>query len=57
MEFTARNITAYHAGSFQGPTILSKQYCLPTINGGWILDILAENGEVKTINSEFVFFY
>jgi hypothetical protein len=57
MEFTSRNITAYHCGSFQGPTILSKQFCLPNINGGWIIDIMAEAGEVKTINSEFIFFY
>jgi predicted phosphodiesterase len=57
MEFTTRNITAYHSGSFQGPTILSKQFCLPTINGGWIIDILAENSEVKSIKSEFIFFY
>jgi hypothetical protein len=57
MEFTTRNVTSYHCGSFQGPTILSKQFCLPNVVGGWILDILAEEGQVKTIDSKFVFFY
>jgi len=57
MDFTTRNVTSYHCGSFQGPTILSKQFCLPNVIGGWVVDILAEGSEVKTIKSEFVFFY
>lgn len=57
MEFTTRNVTAFHCGSFQGPTILSKTLCLPNVIGGWIHDILSENGEIKTIKNEFVFFY
>jgi len=55
--FTTRNVTALHAGCFQGDTILLKALALQPQIGGWILDITHENKEVKSIKSEFIQFY
>lgn len=57
MCMTVRNVTGYHCGSFQGPNTFSKALSLANVTGGWILEIMSENGEVNSVKSEFVQFY
>lgn len=54
---TIRNVTGYLCGSWQGPNTFSKAHNLPNITGGWIIEVLSENGEVNGIKSEFIQFY
>lgn len=57
LNLTVRNVTGFLCGSFQGPSTFSKALNLPNITGGWIIEIMSENGEVNSIKSEFVQFY
>lgn len=57
LEMTTRNVSAYHCGSFQGSNTFSKALALATIVGGWILEIIHHDGEVKSVKSEFVQYY
>jgi predicted phosphodiesterase len=57
MEFTTRNVTAYHSGSFQGPSTFSRMLSLQNVLGGWIVEVIHENGEVRSVKSEFLPFY
>jgi UDP-2,3-diacylglucosamine pyrophosphatase LpxH len=54
MCMTVRNVTGYHCGSFQGPNTFSKALSLANVTGGWILEIMSENGEVNSVKSEFI---
>ena len=54
MEMTIRNVTGYMCGSWQGPNTFSRALNLTNVTGGWILEILSSDGEVKSIKSEFI---
>ena len=54
MCMTVRNVTGYHCGSWQGPNTFSRALNLTNVTGGWILEIMSENGEINSIKSEFV---
>jgi UDP-2,3-diacylglucosamine pyrophosphatase LpxH len=57
VNLTIRNVTGYLCGSWQGPNTFSKALNLPNVTGGWIIKVLSNNGQVKTIDSKFVQFY
>jgi len=57
MCMTVRNVTGYMCGSFQGPNTFSKALSLANVTGGWILEIMSNDGEVNSIKSEFIQFY
>jgi predicted phosphodiesterase len=54
---TTRNVTAFHVGCFQGESAFTRQLNLNPTIGGWIVEVLHEGQEVKSIKSEFVNFY
>lgn len=57
INMTVRNVTGYMCGSWQGPNTFSKALNLPNVTGGWIIEVMSDNGEVNSIKSEFIQFY
>ena len=57
LNMTARNVTAFQSGCFQGESAFTRQLGLNPTVGGWISEILHDGSEVKSIKSEFVSFY
>jgi predicted phosphodiesterase len=57
LNLTTRNVTAYHCGCFQGESAFTRQLNLNPTIGGWIVEVLHEGSEIKSIKSEFINFY